>query len=161
MSHKLSNFFGKFADGRIPGLDDSSEEEQKQNESLDFSPSKLNRTVMTQRDYKQSDPDFALNFSTGEDNLSAFDEIQDARAEGRGKRRARRKNQNSLSNLEQDNIKAGDFYKNSGAKDEYDFENVSQMGQHISGNASVLQTYFNMFKIFVGIGILATPASIR
>lgn len=28
------------------------------------------------------------------------------------------------------------------------------------GNSSVLQTYFNMFKCFIGIGILATPAAI-
>lgn len=29
------------------------------------------------------------------------------------------------------------------------------------GNTSVLSTYFNMFKCFVGIGILATPAAIK
>jgi amino acid permease len=29
------------------------------------------------------------------------------------------------------------------------------------GNTSVAQTYFNMFKCFIGIGILATPSAIR
>ena len=29
------------------------------------------------------------------------------------------------------------------------------------GNTSVAATYFNMFKCFVGIGILATPAAIK
>ena len=28
------------------------------------------------------------------------------------------------------------------------------------GDSSVLQTYFNMFKVFIGIGILATPSAI-
>ena len=28
------------------------------------------------------------------------------------------------------------------------------------GNTSIAQTYFNMFKCFIGIGILATPAAI-
>ena len=29
------------------------------------------------------------------------------------------------------------------------------------GNTSVISTYFNMLKCFVGIGILATPAAIK
>ena len=29
------------------------------------------------------------------------------------------------------------------------------------GNTSVMQTYFNMFKCFIGIGILATPSAIK
>ena len=29
------------------------------------------------------------------------------------------------------------------------------------GNTSVAQTYFNMFKCFIGIGILATPSAIK
>jgi len=29
------------------------------------------------------------------------------------------------------------------------------------GNIGVMQTYFNMFKCFIGIGILATPAAIK
>lgn len=33
-------------------------------------------------------------------------------------------------------------------------------GEHI-GNTSVAQTYFNMFKCFIGIGILATPSAIK
>jgi amino acid permease len=30
-----------------------------------------------------------------------------------------------------------------------------------TGSASVMQTYFNMFKCFIGIGILATPHAIQ
>mmetsp|Transcript_17653 Transcript_17653/g.29828 ORF Transcript_17653/g.29828 Transcript_17653/m.29828 type:complete len:286 (+) Transcript_17653:421-1278(+) len=42
-----------------------------------------------------------------------------------------------------------------------DLDILSEMGHAITANASIPQTYFNMFKIFIGIGILATPSSIK
>lgn len=36
-------------------------------------------------------------------------------------------------------------------------ENLTETGK----DASVLQTYFNLFKCFIGIGILATPSAIK
>lgn len=43
-----------------------------------------------------------------------------------------------------------------------DFKEPHAKGEGtITGNASSLQTSFNMLKVFIGIGILATPASFK
>lgn len=38
--------------------------------------------------------------------------------------------------------------------------NLEEEPEATVGNASVAQTYFNMLKCFIGIGILATPAAV-
>ena len=154
LAYRLSNIFGAPDDIYIPGLDDDPKQKKTSNSNQAHHQT---MTAFTQRN-KGS---LSINMSMSGEHPNQANTFREPDNKYRTdiKRGSGNKNIYNHRESEASRTEPSENFDTSGPGDKG--AEVEEEVEATVGNASVAQTYFNMLKCFIGIGILATPAAVQ